>query len=85
MTSTRDHTGPPSPLAGDPQRHLLRYGGTISPELIGRAAGTHVYTVAGRALLDFTSGQMSAILGHSHPDIVETVQRQIGTLDHLFS
>ncbi|GAA3705542.1 aspartate aminotransferase family protein [Gordonia hankookensis] len=85
MTSTRDHIGPPSPLAGDPQRHLLRYGGTISPELIGRAAGTHVYTVAGRALLDFTSGQMSAILGHSHPDIVETVQRQIGTLDHLFS
>ncbi|WAC53555.1 aspartate aminotransferase family protein [Gordonia sp. SL306] len=85
MTSTRDHTEPASPVAGDPQRHLLRYGGTISPELIGRAAGSHVYTVTGRALLDFTSGQMSAILGHSHPDIVETVQRQIGTLDHLFS
>ena len=28
---------------------------------------------------------MSAILGHSHPDIVATVQRQAATLDHLFS
>ncbi|BDZ64473.1 aspartate aminotransferase family protein [Agromyces mangrovi Wang et al. 2018] len=36
-------------------------------------------------MLDFTSGQMSAILGHSHPEIVATVQRQVATLDHLFS
>ena len=28
---------------------------------------------------------MSAILGHSHPDIVATVRERIGTLDHLFS
>ena len=28
---------------------------------------------------------MSAILGHSHPDIVATVRRQVGTLDHLYS
>ena len=28
---------------------------------------------------------MSAILGHSHPAIVETVQKQVATLDHLFS
>ncbi|AZG46540.1 aspartate aminotransferase family protein [Gordonia insulae] len=85
MTSTRDRALSASSIAGDPQRHLLRYGGTISPEVIGRAAGSYVYTVAGRGLLDFTSGQMSAILGHSHPDIVATVQHQIGTLDHLFS
>ena len=36
-------------------------------------------------LLDFTSGQMSAILGHSHPEIVATVRAQVGRLDHLFS
>src|SRR6185312_253656 len=34
---------------------------------------------------DFTSGQMSAILGHAHPRIVEAVQKQITKLDHLFS
>ena len=28
---------------------------------------------------------MSAILGHSHPDIVRVVTEQIQTLDHLFS
>jgi 4-aminobutyrate aminotransferase-like enzyme len=34
---------------------------------VDRAAGSFVYTVSGRTILDFTSGQMSAILGHSHP------------------
>ena len=28
---------------------------------------------------------MSAILGHSHPEIVDTVRRQAAKLDHLFS
>ncbi len=69
----------------DPTAHLIRYGGSFSPELIESAAGSYLRTVSGRSLLDFTSGQMSAILGHSHPDIVATVRRQIGTLDHLFS
>lgn len=69
----------------DAERHLVRYGGPFTPEIIERAAGSYVYTDSGRPILDFTSGQMSAILGHSHPAIVETVQRQIGSLDHLFS
>src|SRR5690606_39895546 len=38
----------------------------------------------GRELLDFTSGQMSAILGHSHPEIVATIREQAGRLDHLY-
>ncbi|WP_328993312.1 aspartate aminotransferase family protein [Kribbella sp. NBC_01245] len=71
----------------DIDRHLVRYAGpgTFSPEIIDRAAGSFLFTEDGRRILDFTSGQMSAILGHSHPDIVATVRRQIGTLDHLFS
>ncbi|MFF4752103.1 aspartate aminotransferase family protein [Streptomyces sp. NPDC002514] len=69
----------------DTDRHLIRYGGDFSPEIIDRAAGSFVYTAGGRKILDFTSGQMSAILGHSHPAIVETVQRQVATLDHLYS
>ncbi|MGI5178051.1 aspartate aminotransferase family protein [Dactylosporangium sp. CA-152071] len=69
----------------DVRRHVIRYGGTFTPEIIDRAEGSYVYTESGRPILDFTSGQMSAILGHSHPDIVATVRRQVGTLDHLFS
>src|SRR4029077_13004322 len=38
-----------------------------------------------RRILDFCSGQMSAIIGHSHPEIVEVVRRSIGELDHLYS
>jgi len=71
----------------DADRHLVRYSGAgaFTPEIIDRAAGSYVITEGGRRILDFTSGQMSAILGHSHPEIVATVQRQIANLDHLFS
>ncbi|MEV6758658.1 aspartate aminotransferase family protein [Streptomyces sp. NPDC051214] len=69
----------------DAERHLVRYGGEFTHEIIERAAGSFVFTADGRKILDFTSGQMSAILGHSHPEIVATVQRQIASLDHLFS
>jgi 2,2-dialkylglycine decarboxylase (pyruvate) len=69
----------------DVRRHVVRYGGSFTPEIIVRAAGRHVYTESGRAVLDFTSGQMSAILGHSHPDVVATVRSSAATLDHLFS
>ncbi|MGW6441820.1 aspartate aminotransferase family protein [Lentzea sp. NPDC055074] len=69
----------------DVDRHLVRYGGTFTREIIDSASGSFLFTEDGRRVLDFTSGQMSAILGHSHPRVVETVQRQIANLDHLFS
>ncbi|WP_330250271.1 aspartate aminotransferase family protein [Nocardia sp. NBC_00565] len=71
----------------DADRHLVRYAGAgeFTREIIARAAGSFLYTENGREILDFTSGQMSAILGHAHPDIVATVGRQVGELDHLFS
>jgi 2,2-dialkylglycine decarboxylase (pyruvate) len=71
----------------DVDRHLVRYSGAgrFTPEVIVRAEGSYLVTESGRRILDFTSGQMSAILGHSHPDIVATLQRQAATLDHLFS
>jgi 2,2-dialkylglycine decarboxylase (pyruvate) len=70
----------------DVDRHVIRYAaGPFTPEIVVRAEGSWLYTEDGRRLLDFTSGQMSAILGHSHPAVVETVRRQVGTLDHLFS
>lgn len=65
--------------------HLVRYGGTFAPIIATSAAGNYFSDADGRRILDFTSGQMSAILGHSHPEIVEVVRRGIGELDHLYS
>jgi 2,2-dialkylglycine decarboxylase (pyruvate) len=67
------------------KRHLLRYGGDFVDFVPVRAEGAFLYDARGRRLLDFTSGQMSAILGHCHPEIVATVRDAVGRLDHLFS
>jgi 2,2-dialkylglycine decarboxylase (pyruvate) len=69
----------------DVDRHVIRYSPGFTPTIIERAEGSVLYTADGRELLDFTSGQMSAILGHSHPAIVATLREAAGTLDHLFS
>jgi 2,2-dialkylglycine decarboxylase (pyruvate) len=66
-------------------KHLVRYGGAFDPAIIERAAGSFVYDADDKPILDFTSGQMSAILGHSHPRIVKTVNEQMGKVAHLFS
>ncbi|GAA2223531.1 aspartate aminotransferase family protein [Promicromonospora sukumoe] len=66
-------------------RLLIRYGPSFSPRLIERAEGAYVYDSEGTPILDFTSGQMSSILGHAHPDIVATVSSAVASLDHLFS
>jgi 2,2-dialkylglycine decarboxylase (pyruvate) len=69
----------------DAERHLVRYGASFTPRIIESAAGSYVYDSDGAAILDFTSGQMSAVLGHSHPDVVRAVSRSVASLDHLFS
>lgn len=67
------------------RKHLTRYGPSFEDLIIERAAGSYVHDADGRAILDFTSGQMSAVLGHTHPDIVATVERQTRAVAHLFS
>jgi 2,2-dialkylglycine decarboxylase (pyruvate) len=67
------------------RRHMLSYGGNFIPFVAARAAGAFVYDAQGRRVLDFTSGQMSAILGHSHPEITATLAAAAASLDHLFS
>lgn len=60
-------------------------GVPYSPVKIVKASGTKLYDADGNQILDFTSGQMSSLLGHSHPEIVEVVQKQVAELDHLLS
>ncbi|WP_419996957.1 aspartate aminotransferase family protein [Streptomyces boninensis] len=66
-------------------RHLVRYGPDFTPRIIESARGAYVHDSDGAAILDFTSGQMSAVLGHAHPDIVRAVSQSVATLDHLYS
>lgn len=65
--------------------HLVRYGGSFSPIIATSAAGNWFTDADGRKILDFTSGQMSAILGHSQAEIVAVARHYIGELDHLYS
>ncbi|KAJ7042918.1 aminotransferase class-III [Mycena alexandri] len=66
---------------------LIRYsgGGSFVRRIIERADGVYLYDADGKQILDFTSGQMSSILGHSNPEIVQVIDKQIRVVDHLFS
>ncbi|KUI55821.1 2,2-dialkylglycine decarboxylase [Cytospora mali] len=66
-------------------KYIMSTGVPPCPVIITKAKGTRLYDASGRSILDFTSGQMSSLLGHSHPEIVEVVRHNIGELDHLLS
>ena len=72
-------------MAASEVEHLFRYTGEFSETIISSAGGAYVRDRDGREILDFTSGQMSAILGHAHPEIVATVGEAVARLDHLHS
>ena len=84
-TDTTTDTTSDTTFWDDADRLLIRYGATFTPRVIERAAGSYVYDRQGTPILDFTSGQMSSILGHAHPAVVATVSSSVATLDHLFS
>jgi len=65
--------------------HLIRYGQGDIDKLYVSSTGTTVTDDEGREILDFTSGQMCATLGHSHPAIVKAIQMGAGNAIHLFS
>lgn len=67
------------------EKHLIRYGGAFEPAIIERAKGSFVYDSEDKPILDFTSGQMSALLGHSHPKITAAIHSQTEKVIHLFS
>ncbi|KAI8714044.1 hypothetical protein NCS52_01123700 [Fusarium sp. LHS14.1] len=66
-------------------KYLMSTGVPYSPVVITKAQGTRLYDANGRKILDFTSGQMSSLLGHSHPEIVQVVKEYVAELDHLLS
>ena len=69
----------------DFREHLIRYGGDAYPEVIEKAQGCYVWDASGKKILDFTSGQMCATVGHNHPNIVAAIRKSCDTALHLFS
>ena len=80
-----NHTTNQDELQADADACLLSYGSTFYPHIITRAQGLYIYTASGHKMLDWTSGQMSCLIGHGNPEIVETIAHHASTLDHLFS
>lgn len=64
---------------------MLRYDSDFLPFFIERAEGAYLFDDSGRRLLDFTSGQMCATLGHNHPAVVGALERGSREVMHLFS
>jgi 2,2-dialkylglycine decarboxylase (pyruvate) len=64
---------------------LVRYGGDRFDRLFVKAKGAVVVDDTGREILDFTSGQMCATIGHNHPAIVEAIHQACDEVIHLFS
>lgn len=75
------------PTAAQPsfRDNLIRYGGDVYPQIIEKAQGCYVWDASGKKILDFTSGQMCATVGHSHPNIVAAIKQSCDTALHLFS
>ncbi|MDJ0945621.1 MAG: aspartate aminotransferase family protein [Kiloniellales bacterium] len=72
-------------MSNSERSRVFRYGGDFADQCIVRAKGSYIYDRDGHEILDFTSGQMSGILGHGHPEIVAVVQDMVANLDHLHS
>jgi glutamate-1-semialdehyde 2,1-aminomutase len=61
--------------------HDLRYLEPF-PIYVERAAGAYKSDIDGHRLLDYWSGHGALLLGHSHPEVVEAVQRQMARATH---
>jgi 4-aminobutyrate aminotransferase-like enzyme len=72
-------------LQADADNTLLNYGTAFNAEMITHASGVFIYTSSNKRILDWTSGQMSCLIGHGHPEVVETITEHAKHLDHLFS
>jgi taurine---2-oxoglutarate transaminase len=75
---------------GDPERtyeldrrhvfHSWSAQASLSPMVITKAEGSHIWDGAGNRLLDFTSQLVFTNLGHQHPRVVRAIQEQAATL-----
>lgn len=67
------------------EKHLLFHGRPFSPLIIEKAEGSYIQDITGRRILDFSSGQMCATIGHNHPVIRAALVEAGTTAIHLDS
>lgn len=64
---------------------VANYGTKFEQDIVTGTKGLYVFTANGHKVFDWTSGQMSCLIGHGHPEIVSTIRDHAANLDHLFS
>lgn len=74
-----------SALRARAEEHLLFYGREFSEPVIVKAQGAHIYDESGRAIIDFSSGQMCATVGHNHPAVAGAIRAACDDAIHLDS
>lgn len=67
------------------QERCLTYGSSFLPDIVVKTEGVYFWTASGNKVMDWTSGQMSCLLGHGYPEVVETVRSHAAELDHLYA
>lgn len=67
------------------KEYLANYGIPLHKDIITGSKDLYVYNSTGHRVLDWTSGQMSCLIGHGHPEIVSVIHEYASNLDHLFS
>jgi 4-aminobutyrate aminotransferase-like enzyme len=67
------------------KENLLIFGTSFMPDVIVKTEGLYLHTASGKMILDWTSGQMSCLVGHGHPEIARTLAEHAASLDHLYS
>lgn len=61
---------------------VTHVGRTAQPIYIDRAQGSRKWDLDGNQYIDYWVGHGSLLLGHSHPAVVEAVQRQMARATH---
>lgn len=69
----------------DAKDYLIVFGSDFMTDVVTKTQGLYFWTASGRKVMDWTSGQMSCLLGHGHPEIVDTLQKHAAALDHMYS
>lgn len=64
---------------------IRSFGVDFSAPVFERAKGAVVVDVDGNEYLDFSSGQMCATVGHTHPRVVEAIKRAADQVAHIES
>jgi taurine--2-oxoglutarate transaminase len=60
--------------------HSWSAQGSLSPFIIASGLGSHVWDYEGNRYLDFSSQLVNVNIGHSHPRVVEAIQKQAAEL-----